>query len=226
MGPAYLARSGRAAMDVMMLSMDVALSFFGTAVVLALVPGPDNLCVLAQSATAGWRAGMRLVLGLCSGLVVHTAAVALGLAVVFQASTLAFTILKLCGAAYLLYLAWQAFAHAKDVGGMGQGVGLTGWALYRRGILMNISNPKVSLFFLAFLPQFVTPGQASVTGQLIALGALFMLAALLVFGAIALLAGRLGDLLRRSPGVQVWMNRGAGAVFVALALKLAFSGRD
>ncbi|WP_415832222.1 LysE family translocator [Kerstersia similis] len=209
-----------------MLSMDVALSFFGTAVVLALVPGPDNLCVLAQSAADGWRAGMRLVLGLCSGLVVHTAAVALGLAVVFQASALAFTILKLCGAAYLLYLAWQAFAHAKAASGRGQTTRLGGWALYRRGILMNVSNPKVSLFFLAFLPQFVTPGQGSVTGQLIALGALFMLAALLVFGAIALLAGRLGDLLRRSPGVQVWLNRGAGAVFLALAAKLVFSERS
>lgn len=209
----------------MMLSMDVALSFFGTAVVLALVPGPDNLCVLAQSAADGWRAGMRLVLGLCSGLVVHTAAVALGLAVVFQASALAFTVLKLCGAAYLLYLAWQAFAHARAAAAPGQRAGLGGWALYRRGILMNVTNPKVSLFFLAFLPQFVTPAQGSITGQLIALGALFMLAAFLVFGAIALLAGRLGDLLRRSPSIQVWLNRGAGAVFLALAAKLALSER-
>lgn len=206
-----------------MLSLDVALAFFGTAVLLALVPGPDNLFVLAQSALAGWRAGLCVVLGLCSGLVVHTAAVALGLAVVFQASAMAFTALKLCGAAYLLYLAWQAFASASQTLGQGKGMRLAPWALYRRGIFMNVTNPKVSLFFLAFLPQFVVPSQGSVTWQLIGLGGLFMLAALLVFSAIALLAGRLGVLLQRSPRVQVWMNRVTGGIFLALAVKLALS---
>lgn len=210
-----------------MLAPEVALSFFGAAVVLALTPGPDNLFVLTQSALQGRASGLLVVLGLCTGLIGHTFAVAAGLAAVFAASTVAFTVLKLCGALYLLWLAWQCFKltpqprTAGDPSSARRGPG----ALYRRGIIMNMTNPKVSLFFLAFLPQFTSPQQGSVALQTILLGALFMLATLLVFGGIALCAGLLGERLQRSPMIQTTMNRLAGLVFVALALKLATSGR-
>lgn len=207
---------------------DVAISFFGIALVLALTPGPDNIFVLTQSATAGRLSGMLVVLGLCTGLIGHTVAVAVGLAAVFAASPLAFSALKLGGAAYLLYLAWHSMRARPDAAGApSQGtLPLRPWVLYRRGIIMNLTNPKVSLFFLAFLPQFTSPAQGSVALQTVWLGALFMLATLLVFGAIALFAGWAGERLQRSPVVQLIMNRLAGLVFIGLALRLALGGRS
>jgi len=208
-----------------MLTTEICLSFFGIAVLLALAPGPDNLFVLMQSALWGPRAGLFVVFGLCTGLVGHTLAVAVGLAAVFAASQTAFTVLKLAGAVYLAYLAWGAFrAH----GHMSQGEKpprRTGGELYRRGIIMNLTNPKVSLFFLAFLPQFTSPARGSVAMQTIYLGLLFMLSALLVFGSIAFFSGAFGALLQGSERAQKILNRTAGAVFLGLALKLALMHR-
>jgi len=156
---------------------------------------------------------------------VHTTAVALGLAALFAASALAFTLLKLCGAGYLLWLAWQAWRASSTSIRTAPEDQLSGWQLYRRGILMNITNPKVSVFFLAFLPQFADPARGPLTQQLLLLGAIFMVATILVFGGIALLAGMLGACLTRSPGLQRIMNRLTATVFVGLALKLALSER-
>ncbi len=206
-----------------LISIDTAAAFFATAVLLALAPGPDNLFVLLQSAMRGRRAGLLVVLGLCSGLLVHTGAVALGLATLFATSALAFTVLKLAGALYLLWLAWQAWrAGPAETDGNG-GAAPSAGRLYSRGIVMNVTNPKVTIFFLAFLPQFVVPDRGSVGPQVVALGALFMLATLLVFGAIALAGGSLRAWLLRSPGAQVGMNRVAALVFVGLAVRLAFA---
>jgi threonine/homoserine/homoserine lactone efflux protein len=200
-------------------------AFFAASVLLALAPGPDNLFVLTQSALRGKGSGLVVTLGLCTGLIVHTTAVALGVAVIFQASALAFTALKLFGAGYLLYLAWQAFrAAATRIQTAGNGE-LSIGRLYRRGILMNVTNPKVSIFFLAFLPQFADPARGSLTLQLLLLGGVFILATILVFGGIALLAGTLGEWLNRSEKSQRILNRVAGSVFVGLALKLATTER-
>ncbi len=200
-------------------------AFFATSVLLALAPGPDNLFVLTQSALRGKAAGLCVTFGLCTGLLVHTTAVALGLAALFAASAMAFTVLKLCGAAYLLWLAWQAFRASSTALQTAAPVRLTGWQLYRRGIVMNITNPKVSIFFLAFLPQFADPARGPLTLQILLLGAIFILSTIVIFGGIALLAGMLGDWLTRSPGVQRVMNRMTGAIFTALALRLALSER-
>ncbi|HWK69325.1 MAG TPA: LysE family translocator [Burkholderiaceae bacterium] len=208
-----------------MLTYDVALSFFGIAVLLALAPGPDNLFVLMQSAMWGRTSGMFVVLGLCTGLIGHTLAVAVGLAAVFAASETAFTVLKLAGAAYLVYLAWGAFRAPVQTGGEEKPLRLGKALLYRRGIVMNLTNPKVSLFFLAFLPQFTSPGRGSVAAQTVSLGALFMVATLLVFGLIAWFSGTVGQRMQRSPTAQRVLNRVAGAVFLGLALKLALSNR-
>lgn len=209
-----------------MLTYQIALSFFGIAVLLALAPGPDNLFVLMQAAMWGKGAGMLVVLGLCTGLIGHTIAVAVGLAAVFATSETAFTVLKLAGAAYLLYLAWGAFrAPAVSAANSGKVTRLPYGALFRRGIFMNLTNPKVSLFFLAFLPQFTSPVRGSVALQTISLGAIFMLATLLVFGAIALFSGAFGEMLQKSARAQRWLNRIAGIVFIGLALRLIFSQR-
>lgn len=208
-----------------MIPVDVALLFFVATVALAISPGPDNLFVLTQSALYGPSAGIFVTLGLCTGLIVHTGAVALGVAAVFATSAVAFTVLKLCGACYLLYLAWGAFrAGASDLDVAARSVDSRG-KLYGRGVIMNITNPKVAIFFLAFLPQFADPERGSLTGQMILLGGMFMAATLIVFGAVAVFAGFLGDWLRRSAKAQRVLNRLAGVVFVALALRLATTSR-
>lgn len=210
-----------------MLTYQIAVSFLGIAILLALAPGPDNLFVLMQSAMWGKAAGMVVVLGLCTGLIGHTVAVAIGLAAVFATSEAAFTGLKLVGAAYLLYLAWGAFRAPAVVeeAGTAQTPRLSYIALFRRGIIMNLTNPKVSLFFLAFLPQFTSASRGSVALQTISLGGLFIVATLLVFGTIAFFSGAFGQVLRKSARVQLWLNRVAGIVFVGLALRLVFSQR-
>jgi threonine/homoserine/homoserine lactone efflux protein len=207
-----------------MIPIDGLLLFFASSVLLALAPGPDNLFVMAQAAQRGRGAGLLVTLGLCTGLLFHTSAVAFGLAAVFKASALAFTLLKIAGAGYLLYLAWQAF-RANEPAATGVAEGRQRGRLYRRGIIMNITNPKVSIFFLAFLPQFADPSRGSIVVQMLLLGGVFIVATLGVFGAISLMAGALGERFRQSTRAQFILNRLAGTVFAALALKLATAER-
>jgi threonine/homoserine/homoserine lactone efflux protein len=208
-----------------MLTYEISLSFFSIALLLALAPGPDNLFVLMQSALWGRTSGMLVVLGLCTGLIGHTFAVAIGLAAIFAASESAFTALKLAGAGYLLYLAWGAFRAQGSVSSGPKPPRQSKGQLFRRGIVMNLTNPKVSLFFLAFLPQFTSPSRGSVALQTLSLGALFILAALIVFGCIAFFSGAFGEFIQRSTKAQRLLNRFAGVVFFGLALKLAFVTR-
>ncbi|POF28026.1 LysE family translocator [Roseibium marinum] len=208
-----------------MIPFDVLTVFIAAAVALGFAPGPDNIFVLTQSALYGRLAGLIVTLGLCTGLIVHTIAVALGVAAIFQTSALAFMMLKFIGAGYLLYLAFQAFRAGKSEFSGQKGPALSAWALYRRGIVMNVSNPKVAIFFLAFLPQFADPARGSVPLQILVFGGLFIGVTILVFGGVALGGGMLGTFLKRSPKAQVWLNRLAGLVFVALALRLAVSER-
>ena len=210
-----------------MLSPESALAFFSLAIVLALAPGPDNLFVLMISAAEGRRAGFAVVAGLMVGVLGHTLAVALGLAALFAASATAFTVLKLAGAAYLLYLAWGAWRAPASLGAPGEPAQRAqAWPrLVARGVVMNLTNPKVLLFFLALLPQLVKPDQGSVAGQIVALGALFIVAGSLVFGAIVLAAGALRERLARSARAQRLLNRSAAVVFAGLALRLATAQR-
>lgn len=203
-----------------MIPIDILLIFFLIAAALAISPGPDNLFVLTQAALNGRRAGLLITAGLCTGLIAHTGAVALGVAALFQASPIAFTGLKIVGAGYLLYLAGQAFRSTATAVGPNNNCRLSPVQMYQRGIIMNITNPKVSIFFLAFLPQFTNPTQGALSIQLFILGFVFIIATLLIFGGIALLAGSFGDWLNRSPRSQKLLNRIVGMVFVALALRL------
>lgn len=208
-----------------MLPVDVAISFLGIAILLGYSPGPDNVFVLMQSAMQGRRAGMLVVLGLCTGLIVHTTAIAFGLAAVFAASATAFTVLKLIGAAYLLYMAYGAFNAPADTADKPEGERLAAGSLYLRGIVMNLTNPKVVLFFLAFLPQFVSAERGPLAPQFFQLGALFILATLIAFGSIAWFAATAGQFLRKSARAQIALNRIAATVFAGLALKLAMAQR-
>lgn len=203
-----------------MLTTEIVLSFYGIATLLALAPGPDNLFVLMQSALWGWRSGMIVILGLCTGVLAHTLLVAVGLAALLATSQTAFFVLKLIGAAYLLYLAWGAF-RATPQSNIGQtSPRLSAGKLYRRGVIMSLSNPKLSLFFLAFLPQFASPTRGAIWPQIVSLGLLFILASILVFSLIAVFAGSIGERLQRSTRAQQLLNRTAGVVFLGLALRL------
>ena len=208
-----------------MIQPDSLLVFFTASLLLALAPGPDNIFVLTQAALRGAFAGFVITLGLCTGLLVHTSLVAFGVAAVFKTSALAFTALKYMGACYLLYMAWKAFRSSPSDLDAGTGGERSLSILYRRGIIMNVTNPKVSIFFLAFLPQFADPARGAIIWQILILGLVFIFAAILIFGMICILAGTIGERLRRSPRTQNIINRVAGLVLLGLALKLATSQR-
>jgi len=203
-----------------MIPIEPLMAFVIASVLLGLAPGPDNIFVLTQSALYGKKSGILVTLGLCTGLVGHTAAVAFGVAAIFQTSVAAFTVLKVVGAIYLLFLAWQAFRASAGALEAPESNLRSSGALYRRGIIMNITNPKVSIFFLAFLPQFASPENGQLAPQIFLLGGIFMSVSLVIFSAVAALAGELGGWLNNSPRAQVYLNQLAGAVFTGLALKL------
>lgn len=209
-----------------MLETQILLIFFSTSVLLALSPGPDNLFVMTQAAQQGRKSGLFVTLGLCTGLLVHTAAVTFGLAALFAASAVAFSLLKFSGAAYLIYLAWLSFRAGSVTEPTATADCFSSATLYRRGVIMNITNPKVSIFFLAFLPQFADPANGSLSVQLLLLGGVFIIATVVVFGLISILAGVFGEHFRKSARAQTILNRAAGIIFVGLALKLALAQRS
>lgn len=200
-------------------------AFFASALFLGLVPGPDNLFVLSQASQKGRYAGLAVTMGLCTGLIGHTLAVAFGLSLIFQNSEFAFNALKIVGATYLVYLAYQSFK-AGASNQLPESDNKQQWLkLYGRGIIMNISNPKVALFFLAFLPQFTNPEAGNLVLQFIILGLVFILATIIVFGSISLLSGSLGEKFRESQQAQGILNKLAGVLFAGLALKLILAER-
>jgi threonine/homoserine/homoserine lactone efflux protein len=202
------------------MPFDTLIIFFMTAVLLALTPGPDNIFVLSQSLAYGQKSGVMVTLGLCSGLLGHTAMLVLGVAALLAASPMLFQLIQWLGVVYLLYLAWQSWFAVVGNMGTGQQPYLSTGKLYLRGVIMNLTNPKVGLFFIAFLPQFVNETYGSVTSQILLLGFLFIVSTLLVFGGIALLAGFYSEKLTQSVSRRVLMNRLVSVVFIVLALNL------
>lgn len=202
-----------------MLPAESLLPFITASVLLAIAPGPDNIFVLTQSTLYGKRAGILITFGLCTGLIFHTSLVALGIATLLQTSTWAFDALKTIGAIYLLILAWQIWkAPLQQLAG--EGAMLDDATLYVRGIIMNMTNPKVSIFFLAFLPQFADAVHGSVAAQIFLLGALFGVVSLMIFSGIAAVAAQLGHLLQQKPQMQLYLNRLTALILVLLSLKL------
>lgn len=207
------------------MPFDLMLPFIVASALLALAPGPDNIFVLTQSAVGGRKDGIVITLGLCTGLFFHTGLVAFGVAIIFQQSALAFNALKIVGAIYLVYLAWQMLRSSAETLNEPTRHPSQLRKLYLRGIIMNVTNPKVSLFFLAFLPQFASIDRGPLLPQIVILGLIFMLVALVIFSAIALTAGFISERLKRSSRAQTLLNNTAAAVFVALAIKLVLTER-
>lgn len=196
--------------------------FICAAVFLTLMPGPDILFVITQSITRGSRAGVLFAAGLCTGLVVHITAVSLGISVLLMSWPFAFMVLKFAGAAYLLYLGVKAFLARKenhfklnpDQAGEGK--------LYRKGILMNVLNPKVILFFLAFFPQFADKGMAHPAGQMLLLGLIFMLQAFLIFSLVAMLAGRLVRRFMQNQKIALGVNVAEAVIYCVIGISILF----
>jgi threonine/homoserine/homoserine lactone efflux protein len=189
---------------------------------LILTPGQDMIYVIGRSLAQGRIAGLCSAIGVIIGILVHTALAAVGVGAILQASEALFTALKLAGAAYLVYLGarmmlTREMAIDASAGG-GRGSRLR---LVLQGVLSNVTNPKIILFFFAFLPQFVDPASAHPTRDLAFLGVLYALLGLPVKCGVALIAARLSDRMRRKPAALVWMNRACGAVLVALGARLA-----
>jgi len=203
------------------LGIETIIAFVTASVVLSLVPGPDNLFVMSHSALKGWRVGFYITLGLCTGLVGHTFLVAIGVSVIFQTSAIAFNGLKIIGACYLLYLAWLSVQN-KELNLGGTDKNSTNRSYYFTGVIMNLTNPKVALFFLVFLPQFVNTSNDNVTIQIFLLGLLFILSALCVFTSIAYLASFLENFLKKSKTVNKNLNILAALIYFALAINLFF----
>ena len=202
------------------MPFDLLILFFSTSLLLCLIPGPDNLFVLSESLVFGSRSGLLVVLGLCTGLILHTSLVALGLAALLATSEQLLIFIKVMGMSYLLYLAVLSWKDSGQLSASKPRRQLGSWQLYRRGIIMNSTNPKVALFFLAFLPQFVDVSYGTIAVQVMLLGFLFILSTILVFGAIALLAGRYSERLNQSTQNRMILNRSVSVIFVMLALNL------
>ncbi|MFZ1574418.1 MAG: LysE family translocator [Chromatiaceae bacterium] len=209
-----------------MLTLETLLGFLAVSVVITLAPGPDNLMVLGQSLARGRAAGFGIAVGCALGCFTHTLWAALGVSAALASSPTAFLLLKLAGAAYLGWIGVQTLRNAtaprlaSRAGGEREP-----WSRYvRRGFIANATNPKVALFFLAFLPQFTNPAQGNLALQMVQLGIVFAAQTILVFGVIAFAAGSLGRLLARRPAAGLWLDRGAGLLFIGLALRLVLDG--
>jgi threonine/homoserine/homoserine lactone efflux protein len=209
-----------------MIEIQTLLLFMGASALLAITPGPDILYVIALGITRGAKAAVATTFGLTSGVLVHTTAAALGISVIFQTSEIAFNIVKIAGALYLFYLAYQAFKHRNDLIRLDKTNELKSYKnLYIKGFFMNVLNPKVSLFFLAFLPQFVNTELGNIPWQMIQLGLVFMSVTVVIFSTCGILANRASKALMERPSIARTVNTLAASLFVALGLKLAFSER-
>jgi threonine/homoserine/homoserine lactone efflux protein len=195
------------------------------ALALNLTPGPDMLYVATRSASEGRAAGVVSALGIGAGTLVHIAVVALGLSALLDTVPVAYTIVRLAGAGYLVYLGIRAFIATSDGGDGPRLERASLWRIFRQGVVTNVLNPKVALFFVAFLPQFVDPARGDAALQIVALGLLFDASGTVVNLAVALLASGVARRLRREGRASRWMKRVTGLVFIGLGLKLALSSR-
>lgn len=201
---------------------DTNLLLFVTAsLALILVPGPDMIYVLTRGLSQGRSAGLVSAAGVSSGALVHTAFAAVGLSAILAQSALAFSVVKYLGAAYLIYLGIRTILDRQALAVPDRAGRARLHVVFRQGVLSNVLNPKVALFFLAFLPQFVDPAGGASALQMLALGAAFALMGLAVLCIMALFSGALGDFLKSRPSFANALRWLSGGVLVALGLRLA-----
>jgi threonine/homoserine/homoserine lactone efflux protein len=199
--------------------------FAGAALLLLVVPGPSVLYIVTQSVSHGRRAGIASVAGITTGTLVHIAVATVGLSALLASSALAFDVVKYLGAAYLVAVGLRRLAGLEPESALEVGHTRNLGRLYRQGIVVNVLNPKTALFFLAFLPQFVEPDRGAAWLQILLLGLIVAALGLLSDGAWAVVAGTLGERLRRSRRFPLVQRYVSGSVFVCLGALAAFTGR-
>jgi threonine/homoserine/homoserine lactone efflux protein len=206
------------------IDYDFWLMFIGVSIALNAAPGPDVLYIVTKTISSGKKIGFASSLGVCTGAVFHIFLASMGLSAILLTSAIAFTIVKYIGVFYLLYLAYQSFKsngenfniekkHHKD----------TFYNAFKQGVLIDILNPKVALFFMAFLPQFLREGYGSVPFQFAYLGFVVILFAIIIEGIYILSADKISSKFRQNRRYSIYLNRVVGTVFLALGIKLATS---
>jgi threonine/homoserine/homoserine lactone efflux protein len=212
----------------MFLTSEQFFGFLAAAMLITVSPGPDNLMILGIGMSRGRRHGMAFGLGCALGCLSHTLLATLGVSALIAASRVGFAVLRTCGGVYLIWLGIQAMRTIR--GGGQSGVRPASGAadgtlrqLFVRGLAANSINPKVVLFFLSFLPQFVIAGRGRLNWQTAQLGLLFTAQAALLFGLLGYFSGVIGQWMQRYPRAGVWLDRGAGCIFIALGARLIFS---
>ncbi len=207
-----------------MLSAEQFFGFLLAASVITVAPGPDNMMVLSIGMAKGRLPGIAFGLGCALGCLSHTLLAVLGVSALIAASPEAFTALKVCGG---LYLVWLGFNALRSAGGASVGKAIddrqSPRKLFLKGIVANAINPKVILFFLSFLPQFVIPGHGSVAAQMAWLGIIFTVQAGVIFGLLGYFSGTVGQWINTSPRLGTAMDRLTGVIFVGLGLRLIVS---
>jgi len=196
------------------------LYFLSAAVMLTILPGPDMLFVIAQSISLGKKAGISVALGLCTGLIFHTIAAAFGISIIIYNSDVAFMILKYLGVAYLIFLAFMALKESTI--NLNINWQINKIHLYRKGILMNLLNPKVLLFFLAFLPQFVDQSDGNVSLQMVSLGIIFIIQAIIIFSIVSILASKISEKLITNKKFAKYLKWIKAAILLFIGISLIF----
>ena len=198
--------------------------FLCASAALTIAPGPDSIFVMTQGITRGRKPAIVAALGMCSGVSVHTIMAAFGISALFHSSLLAFNIVKYAGAAYLLYLAYKTLRERSSIH-LAQVEELPMGAMFKRGFVMNVLNPKVAMFFLAFLPQFAAPGTEHLPLQMLLLGLVFMLQAVVIFCLVGYFAGSIGQFILARPKVAKYFDWLTAGIFASLGVRLALAER-
>ena len=208
-----------------MISLDQLFLFSLTSLVLIFTPGPDIIYVLTRGVAQGRTAALAAAMGFSLGNIGHTLFAVFGLSAILASSATAFTLVKIAGGLYLIYLGTRLWVADPAVTLCGQGEKKTARLIFRQSILANLLNPKVAIFFLAFFPQFVRPAQGHPALQMLVLGLTFVVLTMFGFGLVALGAGSLGARLTARPSLSAWLHKGAGAILMLLGLRLIWADR-
>ncbi|MDQ0325487.1 threonine/homoserine/homoserine lactone efflux protein [Rhodopseudomonas julia] len=204
----------------------MSVEFFLTSLLIILIPGTGVVYTLAAGLSGGQQRAIVAALGCTLGIVPHLTASILGLAAILHASATLFAFIKYLGVAYLLYLAWQTLKSAGPLALSGrQETPKRALSIVRNGILINVLNPKLSIFFVAFLPQFITPGADSPTGELLVLSLLFMAMTFVVFALYGVFAAAMRAKVLQNARLMRWLQRTVAVAFAGFGLRLAFASR-
>jgi RhtB (resistance to homoserine/threonine) family protein len=207
---------------------DLAL-FIVSGLLLNMAPGPDSLLIMTRSARQGWRAGSAAALGIGCGSLVHTCAAALGLSALLATSATAFTVVKLVGAIYLLYVGIGLLRRQKqkvEATGAGQLQALPYRQIFLQGFLTNVLNPKVAVFFLAFVPQFITPAAPNKALAFVLLGGIFIFNGMLWSNFLAVFTALASHRIKINQTLSMWLNRLIGGLFISFGLRLALAKQN